>query len=109
MIVETPTASSKPRAHWGIYVCEHGVVAPGHGPQPDPCAASAALAQVVEASKPPLPVLQGSAVLEADRARPNRTPHQDSPGGLAVFGDQLCHGLDSVGPLGSALGAVVVF
>jgi hypothetical protein len=41
----------------------------------------------------------GSAVREADSARPNSTPHQDSPGGLAVFGHQLCHGLDSVGRL----------
>ena len=43
------------------------------------------------------------------QARPTRTPHQDSPGGLAVVGDQLCHGLDRVGLLGSALGTVVVF
>ena len=81
---------------------------PGHGPQPDPWVGSAALAQAVEESKPPLPVRIESAVREADRARPNRTPHQDSPGGLAVFGHQLCDGLDSVGGLGSALGAVVL-
>ena len=105
----TATVSTTPRAHWGASVREHRVVATGHGPQPDPCAGSAALAQAAEASKPLQPVRTGSAAREADSGRPNRTPHQDSPGGLAVFGHQLCHGLDRVGLLGSALGTVVVF
>jgi len=37
------------------------------------------------------------------------TPSKKIPGGLAMVGHQLCHGLDSIGRLVSALGAVVVF
>jgi hypothetical protein len=66
-IVGTATACFAPRAHGGTSVREHRVVAPGHGPLPNPCDGSAALAQAVEVSKPPQPVPIGSAVREAEK------------------------------------------